>query len=107
MTTDRREHQLPINAVEVGFYVEIEHPVVAPTAVTSVAHGIAGRFAGHVRRFLRRSRTTRRAGVSHETAARETGHMRQRVELRGTFSAGLGGKRRDARGCLMRQRPVR
>src|SRR5713226_10375761 len=26
MMTDRREHQLPINAVEIGFYVEIEHP---------------------------------------------------------------------------------
>src|SRR5437870_12690807 len=48
MTTDRREHQLPINAVEVGFYVEIEHPVVAPTALTSLAHGIDRRFAGPV-----------------------------------------------------------
>src|SRR5437868_13340004 len=48
MTTDRREHQLPINAVEVGFYVEIEHPVVAPTALTSLAHGIDRRLAGPV-----------------------------------------------------------
>src|ERR1700693_6086444 len=37
MMTNRLEHQLPINAVEIGFYVEIEHPVVAPTALTSLA----------------------------------------------------------------------
>src|SRR5439155_22803967 len=48
MTTDRREHQLPINAVEVGCYVEIEHPVVAPTALTSLAPGIDRRFRGPV-----------------------------------------------------------
>jgi hypothetical protein len=48
MTTDRPEHQLPIDAVEIGFYVEIEHPVVAPTALTSLAHGIDRRFAGPV-----------------------------------------------------------
>src|SRR5438067_10688707 len=48
MTTDRREHQLPINAVKVGFYVEIEHPVVAPTALTSLAHSVDRRFAGPV-----------------------------------------------------------
>src|SRR5882757_10941277 len=40
MTTDRPEHQLPIDAVEIGFYVEIEHPVIAPTALTSLAHGV-------------------------------------------------------------------
>src|ERR1700704_4297448 len=48
MTTDRPEHQLPIDAIEVGFYVEIEHPVVAPTALTSLAHGVDRRFAGPV-----------------------------------------------------------
>src|SRR5262245_4138101 len=48
MTTDRPEHQLPIDAVEIGFYVEIEHPVVAPTALTSLAHGVDRRFAGPV-----------------------------------------------------------
>src|SRR5262245_5293158 len=48
MTTDRREHQLPINAVEVGFYVEIEHPVIAPAALTSLVHGIDRRSAGPV-----------------------------------------------------------
>src|SRR5271168_4629388 len=48
MTTDRPEHQLPIDTVEVGFYVEIEHPVVAPTALTSLAHGVDRRFAGPV-----------------------------------------------------------
>src|SRR6201998_2912786 len=46
MTTDRPERQLPIDAVEIGFYVEIEHPVVAPTALTSSAHGVDRRFAG-------------------------------------------------------------
>src|SRR6202007_2550849 len=48
MTTDRPERQLPIDAVEIGFYVEIEHPVVAPTALTSSAHGVDRRFAGPV-----------------------------------------------------------
>src|SRR3954464_1720364 len=48
MTTDRPEHQLPIDAVEIGFYVEIEHPVIAPTALTSLAHGGDRRFAGPV-----------------------------------------------------------
>src|ERR1039458_1946164 len=45
---NRLEHQLPINAAEIGFYVEIEHPVVAPTALTILAHGIDRRFAGPV-----------------------------------------------------------
>src|SRR3981081_2434984 len=44
MTTDRPEHQLPIDAVEIGFYVEIEHPVLAPTALTSLAHRVAQLF---------------------------------------------------------------
>src|SRR5438105_2784046 len=48
MMTDRLEHQLPINAVEVGFYVEIEHPVIAPAALTSLAYGIDRRSAGPV-----------------------------------------------------------
>src|SRR3984893_1394616 len=48
MTTDRFEYQLPIDAVEIGFYVEIEHPVVAPAALTSLAHGVDRRFAGPV-----------------------------------------------------------
>src|SRR5262245_41112482 len=48
MTTDRPEHQLPIDAVEIGFYVEIEHPVVPPAPLTSLAHGIDRRFAGPV-----------------------------------------------------------
>ena len=48
MTTDRLEHQLPIDAVEIGFYVEIEHPVVAPAALTSLAHGIDRRSTGPV-----------------------------------------------------------
>src|SRR5258707_1674033 len=48
MTTDRPKHQLPIDGGEIGFYVEIEHPVVAPTTLTSLAHGIDRRFAGPV-----------------------------------------------------------
>src|SRR5271169_434314 len=44
MTTDRLEHQLPVDAVEIAFYVEIEHPVVAPTAPPSLAHGGDRRF---------------------------------------------------------------
>ena len=48
MLTDRLEQKLPIDAVEVGFYVEIEHPVVAPAALTSLAHGVDRRFAGPV-----------------------------------------------------------
>ena len=48
MMTNRLEHQLPINAVEIGLYVEIEHPVVPPAALTSLAHGIDRRFAGPV-----------------------------------------------------------
>src|SRR6266480_1811166 len=48
MTTDRPEHQLPIDAVEIGLYVEIEHPVVAPAALASLVHGIDRRFAGPV-----------------------------------------------------------
>src|SRR5271167_3640858 len=48
MMTNRLEYQLPINAVEIGFYVEIEHPVVAPAALTSLVHGIDRRFAGPV-----------------------------------------------------------
>ena len=45
MTPDGLEHQLPIDTVEVAPNVEIEHPVVAPAALTSRAHGIDGRFA--------------------------------------------------------------
>src|SRR4249920_3072110 len=33
MMTNRPEHQLPINAVEIGFYVEVEHPVTPPAAL--------------------------------------------------------------------------
>src|SRR6476661_1084084 len=48
MTTNRREHQPPVDAVEEALDVEIEHPVVAPTALTSRAHGIDRRLAGPV-----------------------------------------------------------
>src|SRR5262245_34435856 len=42
------EQKLPIDAVEEALDVEIEHPVAAPTALTSRAHGIDRRFAGSV-----------------------------------------------------------
>src|SRR5262245_8029306 len=45
---DSLEQQLPIDAVEETFDVEIEHPVVAPAALTSCTHGIKCRSAGPV-----------------------------------------------------------
>src|SRR5919201_3459749 len=48
MLADGSEHQLPIDAVEKSLDIEIEHPVVAPTALTSRAHGIDRRLAGSV-----------------------------------------------------------
>src|SRR5262249_1448237 len=47
MVADSPEHQLPIDAVKETFDIEIEHPVVAPTPLTSSAHkGGTGRGAG-------------------------------------------------------------
>ena len=48
MLANRLEHQLPIEAVKETLNVEIEHPVVAPAALTSRAHGIDRRLAGSV-----------------------------------------------------------
>src|ERR1700720_3361235 len=48
MMTDSPEHQPPIDAVEETLDVEIEHPVVAPTALPSLAHGLDRKFAGSV-----------------------------------------------------------
>src|SRR5215469_11959555 len=48
MFSDRLEHQLPIDTVKIGLHVEIEHPVVAPTALPSRAHRIDCRLAGSV-----------------------------------------------------------
>src|SRR5262249_36049785 len=48
MMADGLEQQLPIDAVEEALDVEIEHPVVAPAAHTSCAHGINCRSAGPV-----------------------------------------------------------
>src|ERR1700751_2623561 len=48
MMTDRLEQQLPIDTVEVTFDVDVEHPVVAPAALTSLAYGIDRRSAGPV-----------------------------------------------------------
>ena len=49
MMTDGLEQKLPIDAVEEALDVEIEHPVVAPTALARLVHGIE-------RRCNRRSR---------------------------------------------------
>ena len=48
MTTDRLEHHLPVDAVEEALDVEIKNPIVAQTALASLAHGIDRRFAGPV-----------------------------------------------------------
>ena len=48
MVTDRLEHQLPIDAIEVGLHIEVEHAVVTPTALASCAHRIDCRLAGPV-----------------------------------------------------------
>ena len=48
MMTDGLEQELPIDAVEEPLDVEVEHPVVAPAALTSSAHGVDRRFAGPV-----------------------------------------------------------
>ncbi len=44
--------------------------------------------------------------TSFRNIARNVTWLRE-VPMKWAFSAGLGGKRRDTRGCLMRQRPVR
>src|SRR5215472_6441916 len=48
MMTDRLEQQLPIDTVEVTFDVDLEHPVIAPATLTSLAYGFARRSAGPV-----------------------------------------------------------
>jgi len=48
VTPDGLEHQLPVDAVEETLDVDVEHPVVAPTALPSRVHRIDGRFAGPV-----------------------------------------------------------
>jgi len=48
MMADGLEQQLPIDAVEEAFDVEIKHPVVAPAAFPSCTHRINGRSAGPV-----------------------------------------------------------
>src|SRR4030081_3922368 len=48
MLADRLEEHRPVDTVEEGAHIEIEHPVVAPTALASLAHGIDRRFAGPV-----------------------------------------------------------
>jgi hypothetical protein len=48
MMTNRLEQQLPIDTVEVTFDVDVEHPVVAPAALTSLAYGLDRRSAGPV-----------------------------------------------------------
>jgi hypothetical protein len=48
MMTDRFEQQLPIDAVEVAFHVDVKHPVIPPAALARRAHGIDRRAAGSV-----------------------------------------------------------
>jgi site-specific DNA recombinase len=48
MMPDRLEQPLPIDAVEIGLYVDIEHPVIPPAALTGLAHGIDRRSTGPV-----------------------------------------------------------
>jgi len=46
--TDCLEQQLPVDAVEVAFYVDVKHPIVAPAPLARRAHGIDCRTAGPV-----------------------------------------------------------
>jgi hypothetical protein len=48
MFANSPEHQLPIDAIEEAFDVEIEHPVVAPAALASRAHRVDRRSSGPV-----------------------------------------------------------
>src|ERR1700720_4583034 len=48
MMPDRLQQPRPIDAVEIGLYVDIEHPVISPTALTGLAHGIDRRSTGPV-----------------------------------------------------------
>src|ERR1700693_3648105 len=48
MTTDRLEQQLPIDAVEVTFNVDVEHPIVSPAPLTGLTHSIDRRSSGPV-----------------------------------------------------------
>ena len=46
MMADGLEQQLPIDAVEVAFDVNVEHEVIAPAARTGLTHGIDRRSNG-------------------------------------------------------------
>ena len=48
MMPDRLEQPLPIDAVEIGLHVDIEHPIIPPATLTSLAHGIDRRSTGPV-----------------------------------------------------------
>src|SRR6266436_7089222 len=48
MMPDRLQQPLPIDAVEIALYVDIEHPVIPPAALTGLAHGIDRRSTGPV-----------------------------------------------------------
>src|ERR1700758_1215323 len=48
MMPDRLKQPLPTDAVKIGLYVDIEHPVIPPAALTSLAHGIDRRSTGPV-----------------------------------------------------------
>ncbi len=46
MMADRLEQKLPIYAVELALDVDVEHPIIAPAALTRLTHGIDRRSAG-------------------------------------------------------------
>jgi len=48
MFADRFEQQLPIDAIEVALYVDIERPVISPASLTSRPNCIDRRPAGSV-----------------------------------------------------------
>ena len=48
MMADSLEQQLPFDAVEEAFDVQIEHPIITPAPLTRCTHGIECRSAGPV-----------------------------------------------------------
>jgi len=80
--TDRLEQQLPIDTVEVTFDVDVEHPVVAPTALTSLAYSVDRRSAGPI---AIRVRVEHRLQIRLQVAP--GGHRRR--QLRRCLAGGL------------------
>ena len=61
MMPDRLQQPLPIDAAEIGLYVDVEHPVIPPAALTGLVHVIDRRSTGPV---------AVRVGVKHRFQAR-------------------------------------